>query len=290
MKKIFSLATVVIAVVTMMSCNGNAPKASLKTDVDTLSYAIGTVQSQGLKGYLANAKGVDTTYIAEFIQGVMDGANAGDDKKKAAYFAGIEIGQQIANNMVKGLNYQLFGDDSTQTVSLNNILAGFVNGVTAKNDKMTVQEADSIANALFEAIKAKSQEKQFGANKAAGEAFLAENANKEGVETLPCGVQYKVIKAGTGVMPADTSTVVVNYEGRLVDGTVFDASSNHGDKPAEFMVGRVIKGWQEALKAMPVGSEWEIYIPQELGYGANQSGQIPPFSALIFKVELVDVK
>ena len=289
MKKIFSMAVAAIAVAGMMSCNGNSPKASLKTDVDTLSYAIGMTQSQGLMDYLSRAKGVDTTYIAEFLQGVNDGANAADDPKKAAYFAGIEIGQQISNNMVKGLNYQLFGEDSTQTVSLRNIVAGFVNGVKG-DGKMTVQEADSVANVLFEAIKAKAQEKQFGANKTAGEKFLAQNAKKEGVKTLPCGVQYKVIKEGNGAMPADTSTVVVNYEGRLVDGTVFDASNRHGDQPAEFMVGRVIKGWQEALKAMPAGSEWEIYIPQELGYGANQSGQIPPFSALIFKVELVEVK
>ena len=290
MKKIFSLASVAIAVVAMMSCNGNSPKASLKTDVDTLSYAIGMTQSQGLMDYLSRAKGVDTTYIAEFLQGVNDGANAADDPKKAAYFAGIEIGQQISNNMVKGLNYQLFGEDSTQTVSLRNILAGFVNGVTGKDSKMTVQEADSVANVLFEAIKAKAQEKQFGENKAAGEKFLAENAKKEGVQTLPCGVQYKVIKAGEGATPADTSVVVVNYEGRLIDGTVFDASNRHGDQPAEFQVGRVIKGWQEALKAMPAGSEWEIYIPQQLAYGANQSAGIPPFSTLIFKVELVAVK
>ena len=289
MKKFSFVAAMAIAVATLMSCNGNNPKPSLKTDVDTLSYAIGMAQSQGLKDYLANAKGVDTTYMAEFIQGVTDGTNAADDKKKAAYLAGVEIGQQIANNMVKGLNYQLFGEDSTQTVSLRNIVAGFVNGVKG-DGKMTVQEADSIANVLFEAIKGKAQEKQYGANKTAGEQFLAENAKKEGVKTLPCGVQYKVIKEGNGAMPADTSTVVVNYEGRLVDGTVFDASNRHGDQPAEFMVGRVIKGWQEALKAMPAGSEWEIYIPQELGYGANQSGQIPPFSALIFKVELVEVK
>ena len=289
MKKIFSMAVAAIAVAGMMSCNGNSPKASLKTDVDTLSYAIGMTQSQGLMDYLSRAKGVDTTYIAEFLQGVNDGANAADDPKKAAYFAGIEIGQQISNNMVKGLNYQLFGEDSTQTVSLRNILAGFVNGVKG-DGKMTVQEADSVANVLFEAIKAKAQEKQFGANKTAGEKFLAQNAKKEGVKTLPCGVQYKVIKEGNGAMPADTSTVVVNYEGRLIDGTVFDASNRHGDQPSEFTVNRVIKGWQEALKAMPAGSEWEIYIPQELGYGANQSGQITPFSALIFKVELVEVK
>lgn len=289
MKKIFSMAAVAIAVATMMSC-GNNPKPSLKSDVDTLSYAIGMSQSQGLMDYLANAKGVDTTYIAEFLQGVNDGANAADDKKKAAYFAGIEIGQQIANNMMKGLNYNLFGDDSTQTVSLNNFMAGFVSGVTGKNSKMTVAEADSTAQVLFERIKAKSQEKQFGANKAEGEKFLAANAKKEGVKTLPCGVQFKVLKEGNGAIAADTSIVVVNYEGRLLDGTVFDSNKSHGDEPATFRVGQVIKGWQEALKAMPAGSEWEIYIPQELAYGANQQGNIPPFSTLIFKVELVEVK
>ena len=283
------MAAVAIAVATMMSC-GNDPKPSLKSDVDTLSYAIGMSQSQGLMDYLANAKGVDTTYIAEFLQGVNDGANAADDKKKAAYFAGIEIGQQIANNMMKGLNYNLFGDDSTQTVSLNNFMAGFVSGVTGKNSKMTVAEADSTAQVLFERIKAKSQEKQFGANKAEGEKFLAANAKKEGVKTLPCGVQFKVLKEGNGATAADTSIVVVNYEGRLLDGTVFDSSKSHGDEPATFRVGQVIKGWQEALKAMPAGSEWEIYIPQELAYGANQQGNIPPFSTLIFKVELVEVK
>ena len=289
MKKIFSMAAVAIAVATMMSC-GNDPKPSLKSDVDTLSYAIGMSQSQGLMDYLANAKGVDTTYIAEFLQGVNDGANAADDKKKAAYFAGIEIGQQIANNMMKGLNYNLFGDDSTQSVSLNNFMAGFVSGVTGKNSKMKVSEADSVAQVLFERIKAKSQEKQFGANKAEGEKFMAENAKKEGVKTLPSGVQYKVLKEGNGVLPVDSNTVVVNYEGRLLDGTVFDSNKNHGGDPATFRVGQVIKGWQDALKAMPAGSEWEIYIPQELAYGANQQGNIPPFSTLIFKVELLEVK
>ena len=289
MKKIFSMAAVAIAVATMMSC-GNNPKPSLKSDVDTLSYAIGMSQSQGLMDYLANAKGVDTTYIAEFLQGVNDGANAADDKKKAAYFAGIEIGQQIANNMMKGLNYNLFGDDSTQSVSLNNFMAGFVSGVTGKNSKMKVSEADSVAQVLFERIKAKSQEKQFGANKAEGEKFMAENAKKEGVKTLPSGVQYKVLKEGNGATAADTSMVVVHYEGRLLDGTVFDSNKNHGGDPATFRVGQVIKGWQDALKAMPAGSEWEIYIPQELAYGANQQGNIPPFSTLIFKVELLEVK
>ena len=156
--------------------------------------------------------------------------------------------------------------------------------------KLTVAEADSLAQVLFESIKGKSAEKKYAANKEEGAKFLAENAKKEGVQTLPCGVQYKVLKEGNGPLPVDTNVVVVNYEGKLIDGTVFDASANHGDQPAEFAVTRVITGWTEALKAMPVGSEWEIYIPQDLAYGANGQGNIPPFSTLIFKVELLDVK
>jgi FKBP-type peptidyl-prolyl cis-trans isomerase FklB len=288
MKKIFSMAAVAIAVATMMSC-GNNPKPSLKSDVDTLSYAIGMSQSQGLMDYLANAKGVDTTYIAEFLQGVNDGANAADDKKKAAYFAGIEIGQQIANNMMKGLNYNLFGDDSTQSVSLNNFMAGFVSGVTGKNSKMKVSEADSVAQVLFERIKAKSQEKQFGANKAEGEKFMAENAKKEGVKTLPSGVQYKVLKEGNGATAADTSMVVVNYEGRLLDGTVFDSSYKRNE-PADFGLQQVIAGWTEGVQLMEEGAKYRFYIPYMLAYGEGGAGaMIPPFATLIFDVELIKV-
>jgi FKBP-type peptidyl-prolyl cis-trans isomerase FklB len=273
----------------MMSCGGNNPKPSLKNDIDTLSYAIGMAQTQGLMEYLSNAKGVDTTYIAEFVQGLTDGANAGDDKKKAAYFAGIEIGQQIQGQMQKNINYTLFGDDSTKTISMNNLMAGFISAITKNDMRMTVKEADSTANAMVESVKAKAMEEKYGENKKKGEEFLAENAKKEGVVTLPSGVQYKVLKAGTGAMPQDNSSVVVNYEGKLIDGTVFDSSIERGE-PATFGVGQVIAGWQEALKLMPKGSEWEIYIPQDKAYGSRDTGKIPPFSTLIFKVELVDIK
>ena len=287
MKKFFSVALVAAAVATMMSC-GNNHKASLKNDVDSLSYAIGVIQTEGLMDYLANAKGIDTTYIAEFLQGVNDGALAGDDKKKAAYFAGIEIGQQISNNMVKGLNYNLFGEDSTQTVSLNNFLAGFMNGATGKDCKMTVQEADSLAKILFESIKAKSAEKQYAANKEEGEKFLADNAKKEGVKTLPSGVQYKVIKEGNGAIPADTSLVKVHYEGKTVEGKVFDSSYERGE-PINLRCNQTIKGWTDAMVHMPAGSVWEVYIPQDLAYGEREQGDIKPFSALIFKIELIEV-
>jgi FKBP-type peptidyl-prolyl cis-trans isomerase FklB len=246
-------------------------------------------QTNGLKDYLVNRLDIDTAYMDEFIKGLNEGANAGDDKKKAAYYAGIQIGQQISNQMVKGINHDLFGSDSTQTISLKNFMAGFISGTTGKGGLMTVDSAQMVAQRLMQSIKAKNMEKEFGPNKVAGEKFLAENAKKEGVKTLAGGVQYKVIKEGNGAIPADTSRVKVNYEGRLLDGTVFDSSYKRGE-PAEFRCNQVIKGWTEALVHMPAGSVWEVYVPQELAYGPRQQGNdIKPFSMLIFKIELLEV-
>ena len=289
MKKFTYAAIALIAALaaSFTSC-GNSPKANLKNDIDTVSYTIGMVQTQGLKEYLVNQLGVDTTYMDAFIKGLNEGANAGDNKKTAAYYAGIQIGQQISNQMVKGLNHELFGEDSTKTISMKNFLAGFVAGTTGKNQLMTVEQASELAQTKMQAIKAREAEKQFGDNKAAGEKFLAANAKKEGVKVLPSGVQYKVIKEGSGEIPADSSTVVVNYEGKTIDGEVFDTS--YGKDPVTFPANRVIKGWTEALVHMPVGSIWEVYIPQELAYGERSTGKLKPFSALIFKIELLSIK
>ena len=261
MKKFTFAAVAAVAAVMIMSCGNGTPKASLKSDIDTMSYAIGMAQTQGLKEYLVGNLDVDTTYMAEFIKGLNEGANAGDNKKKAAYYAGIQIGQQIANRMVKGINYQVFGDDSTKTISLKNFMAGFVSATTGKKALMTMDSAQVLAERLMREIKAKQMEKTYGPNKEAGEKFLAENAN--------------------GVIPTDSSVVKVNYEGRLIDGTVFDSSYKRGE-PATFPVRSVIKGWTEILCHMPAGSEWEVYIPQELAYGEREQGKdIKPFSALM---------
>jgi FKBP-type peptidyl-prolyl cis-trans isomerase FklB len=289
MKKFtFAAVAAVAAVMMYSSCDNGTPKANLKSDVDTVSYAIGMAQTQGLKDYLVGRLGVDTTYMDDFIKGLNEGANAGDDKKRAAYYAGIQIGQQISNQMVKGINHELFGEDSTKTISLKNFMAGFVAGTTGKGGLMTVDSASQVAQDMIRTIKAKNMEVEFGANKKAGEDFLKENAKKEGVKTLPSGLQYKVIKEGKGVLPTDTSLVKVNYEGKTLDGTVFDSSYERG-KPADFRANQVIKGWTEALVHMPVGSVWEVYIPQELAYGERQQGEkIKPFSMLIFKIELLE--
>ena len=290
MKKFTFAAVAAIASIMMYaSCDNGTPKANLKSDVDTVSYAIGMAQTQGLKDYLVGRLGVDTAYMDDFIKGLNEGANAGDDKKKAAYYAGIQIGQQVSNQMIKGINHELFGDDSTKTISLKNFMAGFVAGTTGKGGLMTVDSASQVAQEMMRAIKAKNMEKEFGPNKKAGEDFLAANAKKDGVKVLESGVQYKVIKEGNGALPTDTSIVKVNYEGKLLDGTVFDSSYKRG-QPAEFRTNQVIKGWTDALVHMPAGSVWEVYIPQELAYGERQQGtDIKPFSMLIFKIELLEV-
>jgi FKBP-type peptidyl-prolyl cis-trans isomerase FklB len=131
-------------------------------------------------------------------------------------------------------------------------------------------------------------EKTYGPNKEEGEKFMAANAKKDGVKTLPSGVQYKVIKEGTGAIPTDTSLVKVNYEGRLINDSIFDSSYKRGE-PTTFRANQVIKGWTEALVHMPAGSVWEVYIPQELAYGEREMNIIKPFSALIFKMELIEV-
>ena len=286
MKKLMFVAAMAMSAAIFTGCGNSTPKANLKSDVDTLSYVFGMARTQGLKEYLSQT-GVDTTYMADFIKGLNEGANSGDDKKKAAYYAGIQIGQQIANQWVSGMNRELFGDDSTKTISLKNLMAGFVSGIKA-NGLMTVDSANVIAQSLMQTIKAKELEKTYGSNKEAGEKFLAANAKKDGVKTLPSGVQYKVIKEGAGAIPADTSLVKVHYEGRLINDTIFDSSYKRGE-PAMFRANQVIKGWTEALTHMPAGSVWEVYIPQELAYGERAQSKIDPFSTLIFKIELLEV-
>ena len=292
MKKVTFIMALAVAA-GLASCTAQSPKANLKTDVDSLSYAFGMARTEGLDQFLAQ-QGIDSTQMADFIKGFNEGATK-IDKKDAAYMTGMQIGQMVSKQWVEGFNQQVFGGDSTQTISRENVLAGFLAGVVGKG-AMTKEQAQAFVQTQMEAIKAKSLEKKYAENKAAGEKFLAENKGKEGVVTTPSGLQYKIITKGTGAIPADTSKVKVHYKGTLIDGTEFDSSYKHKDKdgkvqPTTFRANQVIKGWTEALTMMPVGSKWELYIPQDLAYGANdRNPQIKPFSTLIFEVELIDIE
>ena len=286
MKKIVLFAAIAAAV-GFASCTAQAPKANLKNEVDTLSYMMGVNNTQGLNDFLVGRMGVDLNDMDAFLEGFIE-ASTKTTKKDKAYMAGLQIGQQVSVDMFDGINQQIFGNDSVQSLSKADFLAGFIAAVKG-NAAFSLDSARVYVEKHADAIKAKALESRYGENKAAGEAFLAENAKKEGVVTTESGLQYKVIKEGKGEVPTATSTVKVNYKGTLIDGTEFDSSYKRNE-PTTFRANQVIKGWTEALTMMPVGSKWELYIPQELAYGARETGgSIKPFSALIFEVELLEV-
>ncbi|MCM1108436.1 MAG: FKBP-type peptidyl-prolyl cis-trans isomerase [Clostridium sp.] len=288
MKKTVLFAAVA-AMFGMSACDSSSSKADLKSDVDSLSYALGVSYTDGLTDYLRMREGVDSTMMDEFFKGLTEGVNAGDDEKQKAYMVGYNIGQRIANQMVTGINNDLFGEDSTRTISMKNFMAGFKDGASNKDNVMTMAEAREIADRIYEALRREKMEKQYGENKVAGEKYMAEIAKKEGIQTLGDGIYYEVLTEGKGEIPADTSKVKVHYEGKLIDGTVFDSSYKR-EAPTTFACNQVIKGWTTALTHMPVGSKWVIYIPQEQAYGEADRGQIKPFSALTFTVELLEIE
>lgn len=286
MKKVSFLMALAVAA-GLASCTAQSPKANLKTDLDSLSYAIGMARTEGLDQYLAQ-QGIDSTQMADFLKGFNEGATK-IDKKDAAYMAGLQVGQMVSKQWVEGFNQQIFGGDSTKTISRENLLAGFVAGVLGKG-AMDMAKAQEYMNTQMEAIKEKATAEKYAENKAAGEKFLAENKSKEGVVTTPSGLQYKIITKGDGAIPADTSKVKVNYKGTLIDGTEFESTYKRNE-PATFLANQVIKGWTEALTMMPVGSKWELYIPYNLAYGSRETGgQIKPFSVLIFELELLGIE
>lgn len=288
MKKISIFAAIAVAA-GLASCTAQAPKANLKSEIDSLSYMKGITMTQGLEQYALGQLRVDSAYLDnEFVKGILEGVKLSETEKGAAYIQGMLIGRQLNVDMFPGVSQQIFGNDSV-TLDKNNFLAGFFAAIKADYNQDMMTEASAYATIREEAIKAKAMEEKYADNKAAGEKFLEENKAKEGVQTTASGLQYKIIKEGKGAIPTDSSTVKVNYKGTLIDGTEFDSSYKR-NTPATFRANQVIKGWTEALTLMPVGSKWELYIPQELAYGARNAGQIKPFSTLIFEVELVSIE
>jgi len=283
-----SFLMVIAAAAGFASCTAQAPKADLKSDVDSLSYAFGLTQTQGFKDYMVHQLRVDSANIGDLVKGLVDGAAGKDAQSQIAYVEGLKIGKMIAESWVSGLTSDVYADDSTKSIDKDNLVAGFIAGVLGKDQKFTMEEAQTYVQEVMTAANDKKMEAQFGENREAGEKFLAENKTKEGVQVTPSGLQYKVIKQGKGAVPTATDKVSVHYRGTLIDGTEFDSSYKR-NKPTEFAANQVIKGWTEALTMMPVGSKWELYIPQELAYGSRNQGQIKPFSTSIFEVELLDI-
>ena len=195
-----------------------------------------------------------------------------EELDRVSYCFGLSIASNLISSGVTTIIAEAFNDAMT-TVFAGNM------------PEIMPDEANNILQDYFE----KLQKERGGKAKAAGEKFLAENKDKEGVVALPSGLQYKILKEGNGPKPKASDTVKCHYEGRLIDGTVFDSSIRRGE-PAEFPVGGVIQGWVEALQLMPVGSKWQLYIPSEMAYGSHGAGQaIGPDETLIFDVELLAI-
>lgn len=196
-------------------------------------------------------------------------------ESQASYGIGLQVGQQLTESGLQGLEPAA-------------LLAGLTDALEGNTPSVPVETLHNALRTMHERAEAVRQERQ-AALAEAGKVFLAENIKKEGVQVTESGLQYKVLKAGDGAIPARTDHVRVHYTGRLIDGTVFDSSVQRG-QPAEFPVNGVIAGWIEALTLMPVGSKWELYIPYQLAYGERGAGvAIPPFATLVFEVELLEI-
>ncbi|MBQ8463573.1 MAG: FKBP-type peptidyl-prolyl cis-trans isomerase [Prevotella sp.] len=269
----------------------------LPTERDTLAYAIGMSQTEGLTIYLSESMDVDTMYMDAFCEGLLYANDLADmtdyqfDPQKTAYNVGIQIGQQVKTQMVPALNEGVFGKDASETLPFDKLMAGLVQALRPGTSLMSMEQAKQTVERLSNTYAERRMETQYADVKRQGEEFLSKKRREQGVYELPRsgGVLYKVIKNGSGTTPTAESTVRVRYEGTLTDGTVFDSNWNQR-KGTTFSINQVIPGWQSALQRMPQGSIWEVYIPQDQAYGTRGTSKIKPFSALVFKIELLEVK
>lgn len=293
---------------------------SLATEVDTLSYAYGSMLSErGLEQYLYQAgvladtisqktkfeeqinkagseaeklslnqkmnaeldsiKIANKASLIEFLKGVKEKLNS-NKKVNLAYEKGLEIGGQLVG-MSEKLSTDAYGDSGEK---LNNLALYEGMKDFLSNQPQRVEDG----SALVEKMMQKAQEKKYSTSIEAGKKFMSDNAVKEGVISLPSGLQYKIITQGNGEKPTISDKVKVHYKGSFIDGTVFDSSIERGE-PLTFGLDSVIKGWTEVLQLMPVGSKWEVYIPYDLAYGEADRGTIKPYSNLIFEIELLEI-
>ena len=328
---LLALSAIIISGMLLVSCGGNTatPKASLKNDVDSISYAYGvSLAEQGLTQFLEQSGVIENstnlqyeyqmkisatedstekvnlekemkTKIAElnkknapkldqFLKGLKEALNASEEK--TPYIQGLGIGNQIAEQMMPQLTSMVFAGDSTKKMNNDQIISGLFGALRNQDLAMARNDASEYVQNRVEQAQEESMRSQNSEAIEEGETFLAENAKREEVIVLPSGLQYEVINEGTGELPVDGDQVKVHYHGTLLNGTVFDSSVDRGE-PIVLGVNQVIPGWTEALKLMPVGSKWKLYIPYDLAYGAQGSGaDIKPFSSLIFDVEVISIE
>ena len=294
MRKIIMLTLVILAGVTLHTQAKDKnkkpntavqqPTVKLVSPSDTVSYIAGMAATEGLLPYLQQGFGVDAEHIADVIRGFEEAQAHTDDPAFKAYAAGMQIANKVNSSILPNMKQAFEG--SADSIRQAMFIKGFI--AALQND--TTFFAQSEASKLYRQRAEQVVETRNAAYKKENEDWLKANAKKEGMQTTPSGLQYKVLVAGNGPKPKATDKVKVKYEGRMIDGTVFDSSYKRDPQTNSFRCNEVIKGWTEALTMMPVGSKWEICIPQELAYGARQAGQIKPYSTLVFTVELLEIE
>lgn len=255
-------------------CMKKVATVALKDKMDSLNYAFGLLNGNELLMYVLSSDTIGTAG-QELIKYINVGLK--EDMHNPQM---VSMGEQIGKNIKDQEAVGLIGEENLIT-KFDLILQGFVNGMKDFTEQMTSEEANMYITNALNHIK-------YGDTKAIGEKFLEENKLKEGIIVTESGLQYEVLKMGKGKKPAATDKVKVHYHGTLIDGKVFDSSVERGE-PIVFGLNQVIKGWTEGVQLMPLGSKFRFYIPQELGYGAQAAGDIPPYSTLIFEVELIDI-
>ena len=255
-------------------CPSTVKRVTLATQNDSVNYAFGYLNGNEVSMYIF---ALDSTgeMKKEFIANINVGLKSNVKNPQL-----VNMGEQIGKSIKEQEPQGLIGESSLAT-DFELIKQGFINGLLG-DTVMTGDVAGEYIQNTINTIK-------YGDTKIQGEQFLAENALKEGVQVTESGLQYEVIKMGKGKKPAATDKVKVHYHGTLIDGTVFDSSVDRGE-PITFGLNQVIAGWTEGVQLMPIGSKFRFYIPQELGYGAQQAGSIPPYSTLIFEVELLGIE
>lgn len=256
-------------------CPDEVKTIELGDFTDSLNYAFGLLNGDQMRMYIL-ANDSDGSMQKEFIASV-NKALKSNIKNPQLVNMGEQIGTSIKEQEAQGL----LGIESVAT-NFDLIKQGFINGLYNYTEQMNSEDAAEYIENTINNLK-------YGDTKSAGEKFLQENALRDGVIVTESGLQYEVIKMGKGKKPAATDRVKVHYHGTLIDGTVFDSSVERGE-PITFGLNQVIPGWTEGVQLMPVGSKFKFYIPQELGYGSRNAGSIPPYSALIFEVELLGIE
>ena len=286
MKKIISSVAILSAMFLATSCVNNA-NVEVKTSADSLAYAAGVVNSDGLVEHITTRLMIDAEYLPQVLDGIKE-SFASDSPAEDAKNLGRQLGSQLKNQILPYINESIYpaGNDSLNS---DIFLAAFI---AAVNEEETLMDA-AAANAYFmsesDKVRKANMSSAYADNKLAGESFLEANKAVAGVQVTESGLQYKVEKMGKGKKPSATDKVKVHYHGTLIDGTVFDSSVERGE-PIVFALNQVIPGWTEGVQLMPVGSKFTFYIPQELAYGDRETGSIKPYSALIFEVELISIE